>query len=153
MIKNKFLLNGPSVPSPTKSELLSKSRKCSSPGLLCEMLTDPCQIASPCMNGGTCVPDLRYGSFTCVCPVEFSGPLCQIPNPCQPNPCLNGALCFEAGQDALCVCQDGYDGYLCEIDIDECQSDPCQNGGTCVDRVDSYVCRCLPGFSGKAGDA
>ena len=120
-------------------------------GPLCEVLFDACLLNNPCVNGGTCVPDLDQGSFTCQCPLQFSGPLCQAQNPCHPNPCLNGALCFESGEEALCVCQDGFDGDLCQIDVNDCQSHPCQNGGTCVDGVNSYTCRCPRGFSGEWG--
>ena len=79
----------------------------------------------------------------------YLGPLCEAPNPCEPNPCQNSAICYEGGEDPLCVCNDGYEGELCQININECQSDPCQNGGSCLDGVDEFTCQCAPGFTGR----
>ena len=38
-----------------------------------------------------------------------------------------------------CVCDGGYTGDSCEIDIDECATDPCYNGGTCEARTNSLL--------------
>ena len=46
------------------------------------------------------------------------------------------------------MCQPGYNGTYCEIDIDECASSPCQNGATCVDGVNGYQCNCSLGYDG-----
>lgn len=43
----------------------------------------------------------------------------------------------------------GYEGTMCEYEIDECQSDPCQNGGQCTDLVNQYRCQCPVGFHGS----
>ena len=34
--------------------------------------------------------------------------------------------------DFTCVCDPGYTGDTCGIDIDDCASDPCLNGATCT---------------------
>lgn len=47
-----------------------------------------------------------------------------------------------------CECASGYQGQLCEVDIDECYPNPCENGATCVDGPGAYTCRCPPGFNG-----
>ena len=48
-----------------------------------------------------------------------------------------------------CICQDGYAGTLCQIDIDDCASGPCQNNGQCLDGVGYYNCQCPEGYSGR----
>ncbi|XP_060567440.1 uncharacterized protein LOC132726185, partial [Ruditapes philippinarum] len=74
--------------------------------------------------------------------------------PCQKLHCLNGGSCVaEHISDAVCKCQPGYIGTVCEIDINECASNPCKNGATCVDRVNSYQCQCSPGYIGTNCDA
>ncbi|XP_035514096.1 versican a, partial [Morone saxatilis] len=67
---------------------------------------------------------------------------------CSQNICLNGGSCYKRGSISTCSCAPGYNGDLCETDIDECQSNPCRNGGTCVDGLASFTCVCLPSYSG-----
>jgi len=47
-----------------------------------------------------------------------------------------------------CQCSAGYEGYNCEIDVDECDSAPCSNDAVCIDGVDEYSCKCAAGFVG-----
>ena len=54
---------------------------------------------------------------------------------CHPNPCQNGASCFENQEGFSCDCQPGYEGRTCNEDIDDCWPPPCQNGGNCTDKV------------------
>ncbi|KAL4237886.1 Protocadherin Fat 4 [Mactra antiquata] len=69
--------------------------------------------------------------------------------PCQKIHCLNGGKCQATSlSDAECICPAGYNGTVCEEDINDCQPDPCQNNATCIDGVDEYTCICLPGFNG-----
>ncbi|KAK3084002.1 hypothetical protein FSP39_006530 [Pinctada imbricata] len=42
----------------------------------------------------------------------------------------------------------GFNGVVCERDINECSSNPCQNGATCHDHINRYGCTCLAGFIG-----
>ncbi len=67
---------------------------------------------------------------------------------CASNPCQNGGSCTDAVNVYLCDCAAGYNGTLCENEIDECASNPCQNGGTCTDEVDGYSCSCPAGYGG-----
>ncbi|XP_078667248.1 uncharacterized protein LOC144909067 [Branchiostoma floridae x Branchiostoma belcheri] len=73
------------------------------------------------------------------------------PKPCQRNICFNHGVCSTCFNDSysFCSCQAGYEGDLCNIDIDECASNPCQNGGTCQDGVNSYHCHCQVGYGGE----
>ena len=44
----------------------------------------------------------------------------------------------------------GYQGHLCELDVDECAvSVPCRNGATCKNTNGSYQCLCARGYEGK----
>ena len=47
-----------------------------------------------------------------------------------------------------CACAEGYQGALCESNIDDCAGDPCLNGGTCIDGLNSYECECAEGYVG-----
>ena len=49
----------------------------------------------------------------------------------------------------FCACANGYEGGMCQSDIDECVSLPCQNSGTCLDGIDAYYCDCADGFTGS----
>lgn len=41
----------------------------------------------------------------------------------------------------------GFEGRLCESNIDNCKPDPCHHG-TCIDGIASYTCNCDPGYTG-----
>jgi len=47
-----------------------------------------------------------------------------------------------------CSCPPGFEGDLCEINIDDCVDIQCSNGGTCLDLVNDFRCICAPTFSG-----
>ncbi|XP_078580606.1 uncharacterized protein LOC144864418 isoform X3 [Branchiostoma floridae x Branchiostoma japonicum] len=54
----------------------------------------------------TCQPD---GQWTDVVPT------CLFIDNCDPNPCLNGAQCFQTADSYRCTCAEGYEGTNCEI--------------------------------------
>jgi hypothetical protein len=78
----------------------------------------------------------------CSCAANFDA------NPCDPEPCQNGATCTFEGPDITCICPPGYGGELCEINIDDCAGSPCQNGGQCVDDLNTFYCLCPGTFFG-----
>ena len=48
-----------------------------------------------------------------------------------------------------CVCDAGFAGDNCEVNIDDCESTPCLNGGVCTDGDNSYTCSCSNGYTGS----
>lgn len=73
---------------------------------------------------------------------------CNNTDECASSPCLHGATCLDGANSFMCDCAPGYNGILCQTDINECDSNPCENGGTCLDGVNSFHCSCSLGYSG-----
>lgn len=65
-----------------------------------------------------------------------------------PDPCEHG-FCHDLISDYDCLCEKGWTGKNCEIDIDDCMEKPCQNGGYCNDLLNDYQCQCPPVYKGK----
>lgn len=65
---------------------------------------------------------------------------------CSEADCQNGSTCAASGEQ--CECLAGYEGALCEINVDDCAPSPCLNRGTCVDGVDAFTCSCPASYSG-----
>ncbi|KGL85606.1 Protein delta 1, partial [Tinamus guttatus] len=78
------------------------------------------------------------------CQPGWQGALC---NQCVPFPgCLHGT-CAKPWQ---CLCDEGWVGSLCDIDIHPCSAKPCTNNSTCIETGDGgYNCLCAQGFTGK----
>lgn len=45
---------------------------------------------------------------------------------CEPNPCQNGAKCYDLGGDYYCACPDDYDGKNCSHLKDHCKNNSCK---------------------------
>ena len=84
-------------------------------------------------------------------------------NPCDSEPCGTTGFCDQVelilpgdvGYE--CTCVTGWQGFLCDDDIDECLSVPCLNGGVCTGveaiRGTGYSCDCAgTGWEGQHCD-
>ena len=131
-------------------------------GVICETFSNetltsteiPLTSSSP--TNMSCVPtNSCLGHYTCdditmekICLAEYYGPDCVQRNISSSNadcpnqqPCSNGGTCFNN----TCCCLPGYEGLICEIEVNKCASNPCQNGGNCTDQKAYFVCDCPPG--------
>uniref|UniRef100_H3AD23 Sushi, von Willebrand factor type A, EGF and pentraxin domain containing 1 n=1 Tax=Latimeria chalumnae TaxID=7897 RepID=H3AD23_LATCH len=71
----------------------------------------------------------------------------QVFHECFVNPCQNNGTCEKIGTGYFCICQSGFTGSNCEVDIDECGSGPCQNNALCIDGIGKFACQCHPGYT------
>ena len=66
---------------------------------------------------------------------------------CYDHECQNGAKWFDSSANYTCHCLAGYEGDLCQINIDECVTNSCVNGNF-LDVVTNYTCQCQTGWTG-----
>lgn len=97
-------------------------------------------------------------SFRCPCVKSYRGEHCDNGlNLCYSNPCKGNGKCLSVEGSYSCICNPGWTGQNCEIDItnSKCPSDseslgnqlkmnPCQNGGSCKDTGNGFQCECDP---------
>ncbi len=73
---------------------------------------------------------------------------CAAINPCDSNPCKNGAFCQPAltnCQNYQCFCNGCWSGPTCQDLIDPCADNPCESGGTCTaTSCTEFQCECPP---------
>ncbi|XP_033097355.1 sushi, von Willebrand factor type A, EGF and pentraxin domain-containing protein 1-like isoform X2 [Anneissia japonica] len=76
-----------------------------------------------------------------------------VPDICNVSRCKHGGTCISYGDMYMCKCPPGYDGVMCEKDIDPCLPNPCKHSGECIlSKDDSFVCKCKAGYSGSTCD-
>ncbi|XP_019643256.1 PREDICTED: LOW QUALITY PROTEIN: protein crumbs-like [Branchiostoma belcheri] len=122
----------------------------------CETEINECD-SSPCQFNSTCI-DL-VNAFFCNCTTNYTGEFCEVNiyDNCDAGPCLNGATCNDLNITATskasfeCICPPGYEGKLCDKEIDYCAGQPCQFGATCTNnrQIFDYECTCVPGYTDK----
>ncbi|CAB3373706.1 Hypothetical predicted protein [Cloeon dipterum] len=104
---------------------------------------------NPCGEGSSCF-DHHNGSFSCQCPADRLGQVCEFTK-CD-SPCQNGGSCaVNASGSIQCLCPDGFRGAECEEFILQCPPDTCLNGGVCEElQLAGFRCRCE--HTGYEGD-
>uniref|UniRef100_A0A7E4UU52 Neurogenic locus Notch protein n=1 Tax=Panagrellus redivivus TaxID=6233 RepID=A0A7E4UU52_PANRE len=117
-------------------------------GPLCSNNIDDCSESS-CLNGGICIDGIN--SYTCACPSTYFGRRCElnVTDPCQFNPCSNGASCLmiDVRGNFRCMCPPGFTGRFCEAASEgRCTLNSCLHNGICAL---NGLCKCAPGYSGK----
>ncbi|KAM3842788.1 protein jagged-2-like, partial [Diretmus argenteus] len=103
-----------------------------------------------CGPHGRCI-SLPAGNFSCSCEPGFTGTYCHESEhyDCVSSPCKNGGTCIDGINSFQCFCPDGWEGNLCDVDVNECSRNPCQNGGRCVDLLNDFYCHCIDNWKGK----
>ncbi|PIC13789.1 hypothetical protein B9Z55_027410 [Caenorhabditis nigoni] len=84
------------------------------------------------------------------CPAGYGGEKCQNRGWCYypEDKCQNGGICVGNGQNATCICPNGFKGSKCDEDVNECQTNKhdCSPRSTCINTNGSYLCVCPQGF-------
>ncbi|XP_042553036.1 growth arrest-specific protein 6 [Dipodomys spectabilis] len=90
----------------------------------------------------------KYGSPYTKNP-DFATCVQNLPDQCTPNPCDEEGteVCQDLMGNFFCKCRSGWEGRLCDRDIDECGQ---ENGGcsqACHNKPGSFYCTCHSGFA------
>lgn len=123
----------------------------------CEQDIDECigELGTHAKCDHHCINTL--GSYECQCEAGYelqqNGYSCRSPGSVTQWPrydCQNGLNCLNGRcMSGKCVCQQGFEGEMCDRDIDECAGEleiipKCQQ--RCVNLPGSYQCHCDPGY-------
>ena len=86
------------------------------------------------------------------CAENYNGDYCENLDECLLHSAICGVneYCQDGHNSFACVCNPGYTGPNCDIDIDDCADVDCSENGRCVDSgIGSYSCECFAGFTGS----
>ncbi|XP_072048166.1 uncharacterized protein [Amphiura filiformis] len=97
-------------------------------GTNCQTALNTGCTSNPCNNGGTCVTS-GSSAYTCHCAIGFTGTNCEtaagrkrrgVEGVTSSWPCKNGEVIQhgEYGSTKSCICQPGFTGILCEVQIE-----------------------------------
>ncbi|XP_008846660.1 growth arrest-specific protein 6 [Nannospalax galili] len=80
---------------------------------------------------------------------DFATCVQNLPDQCTPNPCdkKGTQTCNDLMGNFFCLCRTGWEGRLCDKDVDECGQ---KNGGcsqVCHNKPGSFHCACHSGFT------
>lgn len=64
--------------------------------------------------------------------------------------CGGHGICVNNKRNYTCLCENGWQGFQCDENINECLSNPCKNNGTCVDKINGYICSCSENWEGES---
>ncbi|CAL1527991.1 unnamed protein product [Lymnaea stagnalis] len=126
-------------------------------GLYCEQRKILCSNVD-CGPKAKCVEDETKNTYICVCDEStqygndssIRNQTCVSKTLCDPNPCKNNAKCNSSGTSFSCACPLGYEGSMCQHNIDDCKGQPCSNGGKCNDGLNQFTCNCTDtGYTGQ----
>ncbi|KAA0719812.1 Protein crumbs -like protein 2 [Triplophysa tibetana] len=67
---------------------------------------DTCKV-QPCLNGGECT--VTWNDFTCSCPRNFTGKMCETRVWCVSDPCVNGGHCVDLLDGFECITNATFD--------------------------------------------
>jgi hypothetical protein len=71
---------------------------------------------------------------------------------CVAELCLNGGICTNGNAPGTFTCDctgTGFQGALCESNVNDCSAASCLNGGRCIDGLNGTTCDCTgTGFAG-----
>ncbi|XP_063984158.1 protein crumbs isoform X2 [Diachasmimorpha longicaudata] len=117
-------------------------------GKNCQVNVDEC-LSQPCLNGGICI-DGNNG-YTCNCTQDYMGDHCEREyDACAVNPCDNNGTCTllpRLKREFVCECPPGFEGKMCEINIDDCIGVICPGDNkVCVDGIGGSECKCKDGY-------
>eukprot|EP00494_Astrolonche_serrata_P022596 UN22853 len=114
-------------------------------------VTCPClDNTHKCHHRATCtnVPETQ-GHF-CECNEGYEGDgvaTCEDVLDCYEGLCQNDGECQELTPGFRCVCSNGWEGEVCDEDVNECVSgDVCPVNASCKNTIGHYKCSCNPGF-------
>ena len=134
------------------------------PGSLVSKCRDinECDQSNPCGQNSKCFNTI--GSFKCACSDGFiaidQDPANGCKSPCDGVNCGQHATCKPHGEEAACVCKQGFtfdpsNIKLGCVDINECDTNfgpagLCGQRAVCTNVPGSYRCHCPAGYSGDA---